>query len=348
MFEVDHKESASAPTARTKATPETRQVGITHLQRLAGNRAVTAMIQGARSARALPVQRHQENAVQRVKPLGSDSGPETLQNDASPCPTDQDIDSDVPPPPPDEDWEAPTPISDHTMSAAFAQHAITKTYGLTLRQPVTHGPITIVNSLAELCAEWDKDAIQKNETNPRTKKPWALGDKYAECMATRWALRGFAAGDRIWIDATGPDPTVLVHEMLHVNSDRAFDRFANTVIREGLTQRLAIEAVQSTGRPVDGAQSTYPSEQAFVVELAQHLGMETLKAAYFGGYGLLLKAANEIFGLVWSDIEYYLGTVTPPAYDSARELLKPKSQGPRADKPADGASASPADPSSAH
>ncbi|MBK9051143.1 MAG: hypothetical protein IPL78_09560 [Chloroflexi bacterium] len=110
------------------------------------------------------------------------------------------------------------------MTVAFAQQALTDTFGTVAPSAIVLGNMTVVPDMATLYAAYDQWCIDNGVTHADG-SAWAAGDKLAEDTAGGFRMNAFAEpspGTSIWVDATGSDPTATVHEMLHINTAADF------------------------------------------------------------------------------------------------------------------------------
>jgi hypothetical protein len=113
-------------------------------------------------------------------------------------------------------------------------------------------------------------------------------------------LYGLATNGRLFInsDLNTDDMTILktmVHEMLHINQHRDLDTLLGPNLKEGLTQRLAMQAFRASGRPWDDA-GGYKDQVRVVLGLERLLGSKTLIEAYFNNPMALVTEFNQVAG----------------------------------------------------
>ena len=224
---------------------------------------------------------------------------------------------------------APVVLTMPTLQSAFAQTALQTSFGGLAPKPIIPGNITVVANSAALYAVYDKWMIDNNRTNSTTGVAWVAGD-----LARQDALGGFrtnafaepAPSTNIFIDATQTDPTATVHEMLHVNTSAAFVSAVGRAVDEGITQRLATEAVASTGNSLAGSESTYQSEQNVVTALIGVVGEGVVKQAYFQGSTILTETYDAMMGEdSWALLKTTLNPDTAAGYAAAIAMLVPPS-----------------------
>lgn len=208
-------------------------------------------------------------------------------------------------------------VSGSTMQATTAQKILQDKFGKVAGQPITGGKITIVDGKAALYALIDQFSIQDGDKTPDG-KPWENGfaEKYIEGR-----VLGFARKDgSIYIDKTGTDPTIMVHEMLHVNASKAWQAAMPTSVDEGVTEDLAIQAVTSAGFSASGSESTYPKEREVVGLMAGVVGMGTVTAAYFNGPTSMQAAYEAVMGA--GTFAAFIKAMSSGNLDKAKKLLR--------------------------
>jgi hypothetical protein len=179
------------------------------------------------------------------------------------------------------------------MTTAFAQQALSDAFG-EVAGAIIPGNITVVPNVQALYAAYDQWCIAHN-VNKSDGTAWAIGDAEADDIASGTRMNAFAEpepGTNIWVDSSGTDPTATVHEMLHINTGAGFRADVGEIINEGVTQRLAVRAVQQAGESVAGSENTYQREQEVVQALADMIGDETITSAYFGGAATMISQYN--------------------------------------------------------
>jgi hypothetical protein len=82
--------------------------------------------------------------------------------------------------------------------------------------------------------------------------------------------------------------------MLHINTEGGFRAAVGEIVNEGVTQRLAVRAVQQAGESVAGSENTYQREQEVVQALIDIVGDGTVTSAYFGGADTMISAYNTL------------------------------------------------------
>lgn len=241
---------------------------------------------------------------------------------------------------------APAPVLGGSMTVAFAQQALTDTFGTVAPSAIIPGNMTVVPDMATLYAAYDQWCIDNGVTHADG-SAWAAGDKLAEDTAGGFRMNAFAEpspGTSIWVDATGSDPTATVHEMLHINTAADFRAAVGEIVNEGTTQRLAMQAVQAAGASVVGSENTYQQEQAVVEALAGKVGSDTITNAYFNGAATLTSAYDTAMGagswamlkalLDANDFAGGLALINAPAPAPAAPAPAPAAPAPAAPAPA--------------
>jgi hypothetical protein len=212
-----------------------------------------------------------------------------------------------------------------TLQTAYAQNAIRSAFGGVADRAIITGNIHIVNGYAALLAEYDRICVTGNVTNPATGVTWVTGDALREDQATSSRTNAFASGNDIYIDTTQTDPTATVHEMLHVNTAAGFLALVGRAVNEGITQRLAVKAVQATGQSVRGSESTYQQEQGVVSALINVVGEGTIQEAYFNDPNRLVTGYEAVMGEDSFEVLKRTLDDTPAGYAAALKILKPPS-----------------------
>jgi len=174
-------------------------------------------------------------------------------------------------------------------------------FGTVAGRTIITGNIHIVADNAALLAVYDKWMIDHGNTNTfvTPNRPWQAGDKAAVNLAKGVRTNAFAEpapSTDIYVDATQTDPTATVHEMLHVNTNSDFHGKVGTDINEGMTERMAIQAVKAKGDSVVGSENTYVAEQRIVDKLVAVLGEGLMKSSYFGGADPMIAAYDKQLG----------------------------------------------------
>jgi hypothetical protein len=203
------------------------------------------------------------------------------------------------------------------MNAATAQQAIQKAFGKVAGQPITGGKITVVDNKAALYALIDQFSMQDGDKSPDG-KPWEAGfaEKYIDGR-----VLGFARKDSsIYIDKTGTDPTILVHEMLHVNASKDWQAAMPTSVDEGVTEDLAIQAVKASGFSASGSESTYPKEREAVGLMAGVVGSGTVTNAYFNGPTAMQAAYEAVMGA--GTFAAFIAAMRAGNLEKAKKLLR--------------------------
>ena len=216
-----------------------------------------------------------------------------------------------------------------TLQTAFAQTAIQTSFGGIAPKPIITGTITVVASETALYAVYDQWMIDNNRTNSATGVAWVAGDKAR--TNTRDGVRTMAFAEpapstKIFIDATQTDPTATVHEMLHVNTSAGFVGVVGRAVNEGITQRLATQAVAATGNSLTGSENTYQQEQGVVTALIAVVGEGVVKQAYFQDAKILTETYEAMMGKdSWALLKSTLNPDTAAGYTAAIAMLVPPS-----------------------
>lgn len=188
------------------------------------------------------------------------------------------------------------------------------------------GTINVVPDRTALYREYDRVSREGGVINRRTGILWDYGDLAADDAVGGFRTNAFAYNGSIWIDATQTDPTATVHEMLHVNTAPGFLTMVGRTINEGITQRLAVRAVQATGQSVTGSESTYIEEQRVVEALVGVIGDDNLVNAYFNDPNILVNTYEAVMGAgTFPALKATLSADTQAGYDAAVRLLQPVS-----------------------
>jgi hypothetical protein len=180
------------------------------------------------------------------------------------------------------------------MTTAFAEKALKDAFGTVAGRTIVPGNITVVPNITALYAAYDQWCIDHGVTKADG-SAWQAGDAAADDAASGTRMNAFAEpspGTNIWVDSSGTDPTATVHEMLHINTEGGFRAAVGEVVNEGVTQRLAVRAVQQAGESVVGSERTYQREQEVVQALVEIVGDATVTGAYFGGAASLISDYN--------------------------------------------------------
>jgi hypothetical protein len=221
---------------------------------------------------------------------------------------------------------SPTELSMPTLQTAYAQNALQRAYGGVAGRTMITGNITVVADMTALYREYDRIQIENHVVNRDTGVEWVYGDKLRWNDARGLRTNAFAYSGSIWIDATQTDPTATVHEMLHVNTAPGFLNMVGRAVNEGITQRLAVRAVQASGNSVVGSERTYVQEQRVVTALVGVIGEGNLVSAYFNDPNILVNTYNAVMGEnTFAILKRTLNADTQEGYDAAVNLLKPPS-----------------------
>jgi hypothetical protein len=213
-----------------------------------------------------------------------------------------------------------------TLQTTFARDILQRNFGRAAggRTFVT-GNITIVPNNDALLAQYDRIQIENNVINRDTGVKWVAGDKKRSNARRGFRTNAFAYQGSIWIDATQTDPTATVHEMLHVNTASGFLSTCGRVINEGTTQRLALQAVRSSGHSVAGSERTYVQEQAIVTRLIPIVSEAVLQNAYFNNPSALVETYESLMGASAFAVLKRTLNDTPEGYTAAQRILRPPS-----------------------
>lgn len=221
---------------------------------------------------------------------------------------------------------APATVSLPTLQTAYAQNAIQTAYGGVAGRSLITGTITIVPNMTALYREYDRICIENRVRNSDTGRVWAEGDKARRNRRRGLRTNAFAYEGSIWIDATQTDPTATVHEMLHVNTAPNFLENVGRAINEGITQRLAVRAVQATGHSVAGSEYTYVQEQRVVDALVGVIGEANIVNAYFNDPNIMINTYNTLIGTdAFAALKTTLNADSQAGYDAAVRILQPVS-----------------------
>lgn len=219
---------------------------------------------------------------------------------------------------------SPTELSMPTLQTAYAQNALQRAFGSVAGRTMITGNITILADMTALYREYDRIQIENNVTNRDTGVTWVYGDKLRWNDARGFRTNAFAYNGSIWIDATQTDPTATVHEMLHVNTAAGFLTMVGRAVNEGITQRLALRAVQSTGNSVVGSEFTYVQEMRVVDALVRVIGDGNLVNSYFNDPNILVTTYNAVMGEnTFNILKRTLNADSQEGYDAAVRLLQP-------------------------
>lgn len=219
---------------------------------------------------------------------------------------------------------APAVVSMPTLQTAYAQNAIQSAYGEVAGRSLITGNITIVPDQDALYAEYDRICIAAGVINSDTGVVWVEGDLDRRDNRRGLRTNAFAYQGSIWIDATQTDPTATVHEMLHVNTAPNFLENVGRAINEGITQRLAVQAVQATGESVTGSESTYVEEQRVVEALVGVIGESNIVSSYFNDPNIMINTYNTLMGTdAFTALKTTLNADTQEGYDAAVGILQP-------------------------
>ena len=121
------------------------------------------------------------------------------------------------------------------------------------------------------------------------------------------------------------NPTTTVHEMLHINTASTFRSTVGEVINEGMTERLAVQAVAAQGNSVVGSENTYAPQRASVGKLIAIVGEQTMKQAYFNGGQTFIEVYNRLMGRNSFTALKRLLDPLPPLYSAADTVMQPPS-----------------------
>ena len=113
--------------------------------------------------------------------------------------------------------------------------------------------------------------------------------------------------------------------MLHINTASNFRATVGEVINEGMTERLAVQAVAAQGDSVVGSENTYAPQRNSVGKLITIVGEWTMLQAYFNGSENFMQVYDRIHGKnSFSALKRLLDPL-PPNYTAADALLQPPS-----------------------
>ena len=213
-----------------------------------------------------------------------------------------------------------TPVAGATLQLAYSQNALQQAFGGVAAKPIIQGNITIVVGEAAILAAYDTANIGRH--NAVTNAPWVAGDAVRNFKNQGSRLNGFADAGRIWIDSTTTDPTTTVHEMLHINTASTFRATVGEVINEGMTERLAVQAVSAQGSSVVGSENTYAPQRNVVNKLIAIVGERTMQQAYFNGGQTFIEVYNRLMGSNSFTALKRLLDPLPPLYTAADAVLQ--------------------------
>jgi hypothetical protein len=315
-----------------------RTQSFTAIQNRRGN-AYAARI--ARQIHNTPVQRHPEGTAvlpqaeavnEQIQEPATAPAPETAAPETPSSPTAPEQTSSTPaadqatvtPAAPTGSGPAPaTPVAGATLQLAYSQSALQSAFGGVATRPIIQGNITIVSGEAAILAAYDTANLGRH--NAVTNAPWVVGDAKRNFKDQGSRLNGFADAGRIWIDSTTTDPTTTVHEMLHINTASTFRATVGEVINEGMTERLAVQAVRAQGDSIVGSENTYAPQRASVEKLIGIVGERTMQTAYFNGGQTFIEAYNRIMGSNSFTALKRLLDPLPPNYTAADAVMQPPS-----------------------
>jgi hypothetical protein len=219
----------------------------------------------------------------------------------------------------------PATLGMPTLQVAYAQEALQQAFGGVAGRQIITGQIHVVRDQAALYAEYDRICVENNVTNSDTGQVWQTGDLARYNAARNLRTNAFAWEGEIWVDATQTDPTATVHEMLHVNTASAFRGLVGEAINEGMTQRLAVKAVQATGQSVAGSENTYQQEQGVVNAMVAIVGEGTLQNAYFNNPDMLVTGYEAVMGPRSFEVLKRTLNGTAQGFTAALAILQPPS-----------------------
>jgi hypothetical protein len=206
------------------------------------------------------------------------------------------------------------PVSPYFMELSKAQEVLQAAFGSDKRK-IVPGNIVTVDDNAAIWDKYDEVCIADNLTNPRTKVKWAKGDAK---VANPFGLNGFAWKGVVYINKQTTLATTTLHEMLHINAEKGWRTAVGEQINEGATEYLSVLALEATKVKVTAW--AYVKDVDFVKRLAEVVGLDLLKNAYFDGAKALIDAVDKAKGAgTFDKIKAHLAK---EEYNEAKELLK--------------------------
>lgn len=223
------------------------------------------------------------------------------------------------------DKPAPNPVSPFFMELARAQELLQKYAGNATT--IVPGSIVTLENNDAIWAKYDEvcmaDSITNFNVNPS--RTWAAGDAKA---LFPFGLNGFAWKGTVYVSKQTTLATTTVHEMLHINADSGWRAAVGDQINEGATEHLSVLALKDGG--VEVPDWAYKEEVKLVTKLAEVVGINTLKTAYFGGAKSLISAVENAKGKgSWAKLKSYADLKN---FGEAEKLLN----GPKQDEEEEG------------
>lgn len=221
---------------------------------------------------------------------------------------------------------APPPVVKlPVQTAAVAQDAINRTFGQVARRRLVSGQLHVLRDQTATLDQYDLVSIRNGVVNPDTGQAWKKGDAYKYFLRRGGGLNGFADGNDVYVCATTAEPTVTIHEILHVNTAPTFRATAGDAINEGTTQRFATRALRESGHSTANVGNVYPRERDIVNRLVKIVSERVLEIAYFNTPQLLVNTYDSLMGPRAFMILKRTLKGTDAGFQAAQRLLQPPS-----------------------
>lgn len=225
----------------------------------------------------------------------------------------------------DANKPAPNIASPFFMELARAQELLQKYAGKATN--IVPGNIVTLDNKDAIWAKYDEVCMADNLTNVNVNpaRAWAAGDAKA---LMPFGLNGFAWKGTVYINKQTTLATTTAHEMLHINAEPGWRAAVGEQINEGATEHLSVLALRDGG--VEVPDWAYKEEVKLVTKLADVVGINTIKTAYFGGAKSLRDAVENAKGKgSWAKLKAYADAKN---YGEAEKLLN----GPKVDEEEEG------------
>jgi hypothetical protein len=165
---------------------------------------------------------------------------------------------------------------------------------------ITPGTVVVLGSQQACANRFDAACIAAGVTRPDG-TPWQSGDCDRDDAETAVQTQGFVWNGVVYVSAESMVVPATQHEMLHTNADSDFRSKAGGVLNEGISELLTIQSLRQVGIRMPGT-TAYPLEVRIASLLAEKLGMDVIKRAYFEDADVMVKAYLKKVPAAWEEL----------------------------------------------
>jgi hypothetical protein len=171
--------------------------------------------------------------------------------------------------------------SDRYLTSARSADLLRTTFGAVAERPIQEPRVVVAPTSAATWALSDDVNMANQAWNPRTARPWAIGDARAMWPGGMGGFTDPVTG-AVYINAQTAERSHVPHELLHANASPDFLLAVGVAVNEGVTERLALDALAAARLEAEDAPA-YAQERGLAAAIEKLTGRDLLLRAYFNG-----------------------------------------------------------------